>query len=224
MNNPLALYVIAQQRQHDQRSTPERPRRRPPRRSAGGRRLVAVTAFAVAAVLLVSVVPAAAAPGWYDKRDAVAEPHVRGNNDIVRMRFGNTPIVKLRITTRVGGDPWQHPAWRDPDGGTRITWLLDSDEDPQPEYLVRVASTAEGPQQYPDLIDLEGGSGGQCNPEFSYSTGNHYVLGFRWRCIGSPGRLSAQVRYRFQPAQGAPSTDVAPNGGFTPDVLYPTPI
>jgi hypothetical protein len=219
MHNPLALYALLHPPHLDQ----QRPRP-PRRRGSSARRIAVVTAIVVAALLLLTVVPAAAAPGWYDRADTVGERGVRPGGDIVRVRFGNTPLIKVRFTTRAGGHPWSDPAWRDPDGGTRIVWSLDTDADPQAEYLVRVASTADGPQQYPRLVDAATGESLGCTPEFSYGTNNDYVLGFRRWCIDSPTTLSARVRYHVQPQQGAASADLAPNRGYTPAVRYAGPV
>jgi hypothetical protein len=192
------------------------------------RNVAAVLALALGVALVLaarpsSAVPAPAAPAsWHVVADPVADGRVHRSNDIIRIRIGNLPYVKLRVDTRAGTDPWSNPAWRNADGGTRIVWWLNTDLDAAADYRVHVNSTPDGPS-VPLVTDLATGTV-TCAPAFNVLDGNRYLLMFGWGCIGSPGRFSAQVRYRFQPPTGAASTDVAPNGRMTPKVTYPVPI
>jgi hypothetical protein len=182
---------------------------------------------AASAMLALTVSPASAAPaqhrGWFQTTDPVADGRVHRNNDIIQVRVGNAPIVRLRLNTRVGADPATSPAWRNPTGATRIVWSLDTDGDPGVEYRVVMASSAEGPAT-PVVIETATGAE-PCFPQFTFGNRNHHVMAFAWDCIGSPGRLRAKVQYRFVPPGGGPLVDAAPNGRrYTPEVLYPIPI
>jgi hypothetical protein len=178
-----------------------------------------VTALAVAALLLLTIVPAAAVPRL-EQPDPIADGRLYRANDIVRIRIGSVGGARLQISTRATVLPWSNPAWRDPQGDTRIVWTIDTDTDPAADYRATVRSTAEGPDDGV-VVDLETGLP-TCLADFSHLEPNHYRVGFDHVCFGFPQRFRARVQYRFDPPTGEARVDVAPNRGYSPWVTPPS--